>query len=56
MDYLLGLLQRTFHVDMFSYVNDQGLLIEDADLSSDAVHENFGCRYGCGIFELTKIR
>ena len=56
MDYLLNLLQGTFHIDMFSYVNDKGLLTENVDLSNDAVRENFGCVYGCGIFELTKIR
>lgn len=41
-------------VDMFSYVDDRGDLHEDAGLSPDAVAANFGCRYGCGILELTK--
>ena len=56
MAYLLDLFQDSFRIDQFSYVNDKGLLTENADLSKDAVHENYGCIYGCGIFELSKIR
>jgi len=43
-----------FRVDAFSYVNDLGDLHESAALVQDAVADNFGCRYGCGILELTK--
>ena len=53
--YLLGLMEGRYRVDSFSYVNDKGDLVRDADLSSaDAVGKNFSCHYGCGIFELTK--
>ncbi len=50
---LLGLVSD-FRVDAFSYVDDRGDLHENAPLSNDAVATNFGCRYGCGILELTK--
>ena len=42
-------------VDAFSYVDDKGDLHENAMLTKDAVANNFGCRYGCGILELTKL-
>ena len=42
-------------MDSFSYVNDKGLLIENPEMSNANIHSNFGCKYGCGIFELTKL-
>lgn len=47
-------LNRDMRVDRFSYVDDRGDLHENAALEADTVAANFGCRYGCGIFELTK--
>jgi hypothetical protein len=48
-------MEGRYRVDSFSYVDDEGDLVRDADLSSaDAVGKNFNCHYGCGIFELTK--
>jgi len=44
-----------FRVDAFSYVDDRGDLHENSALAADAVVADFGCRYGCGILELTKI-
>jgi hypothetical protein len=52
--YLLGLMEGRYAVDSFSYINDRQELITDAALDRGAVENNFGCRYGCGIFELTK--
>lgn len=51
--YLLSLVDG-FRVDAFSYVDDKGALHENAALTADAIAANFGCRYGCGILELTK--
>jgi SAM-dependent methyltransferase len=48
-------LNSDMRVDAFSYVDDKGDLHENAVLAPDAVTNNFGCRYGCGIFELTKL-
>ena len=52
--YLLGLMEGRYAVDSFSYINDRQKLITDAALDKEAVENNFGCHYGCGIFELTK--
>ena len=53
--YLIELIQDKYRVDFFSYVNDEGDLIRNADLNPAEVDDNFGCMYGCGIFELTKV-
>jgi len=53
--YLLELIARKYHIDSFSYVNDEGNLKQDAELTEEAIRTNFKCNYGCGIFELTKI-
>lgn len=52
--YLLSLLEPRFDVAQFSYVDDAGDLHEGVTLEDDLVATNFGCRYGCGIFELVK--
>lgn len=55
VSYLLDLFKDSFYIDRFSYVNDQGQLIENAELTEGSISTNFGCHYGCGIFELTKF-
>jgi SAM-dependent methyltransferase len=52
--YLLSLMEGRYAVDSFSYINDEQKLITGAALDKEAVENNFGCHYGCGIFELTK--
>lgn len=52
--YLLDLLSQHYDVRSFSYVNDAGDLFEDVTLNLNEVQANFGCQYGCGIFELLK--
>jgi SAM-dependent methyltransferase len=54
MVYLLGLIERHYDVDSFAYINDVQEFITDAVLDAAAVRENFGCRYGCGIFAMTR--
>ena len=51
---LLDLVKPLFVVERFSYVDDDGDLVEDAGLDAGQVGRNFGCRYGCGILELTR--
>jgi hypothetical protein len=51
----LELFHGKFAIDRFSFVDDEGDLHEDADLADQGVETNFGCNYGCGIFELTKL-
>ncbi len=54
MDYLLGLMENRYEIDSFAYINDKQEFITDAVIDEASVRENFGCRYGCGIFEMTR--
>ena len=54
ISYLLALMEKAYDIESFAYINDAGNFISDAALDEASVRENFGCRYGCGIFELTK--
>ena len=53
--YLLDLFSRLYRIDSFSFVGDDGKLYENVALTSDIVDTNCGCKYGCGIFEMTKL-
>lgn len=52
--YLLELWKDKYHIDSFSYVDDQGDLHTNVELTEHQVNNNFSCYFGCGIFELTK--
>ncbi len=54
VQYLIDLLSDKYTIDAFSYVDDKGDIHEEAALNKEQVANNFGCTYGCGIFELTK--
>lgn len=53
--YLLSLFRGKYRIDHFSYVNDHEDLFENVELDESHLINNFGCSYGCGIFEMTKI-
>jgi len=53
--YLLALFDGKYHIDSFSFVDDQGHLHENSPISKTNEQDNFGCCYGCGIFEMTKL-
>jgi hypothetical protein len=53
--YLLTLLEARFTLRNFSYVDDRGDLHENIDMAEEQHLANFGCHYGCGIFELEKL-
>ncbi|MGH8488610.1 MAG: DUF268 domain-containing protein [Gammaproteobacteria bacterium] len=53
--YLMERFEGDFKIDSFSYVNDIGDLHENIPLTENDVQNNFGCTYGCAIFELTKL-
>lgn len=54
--YLVGLFSAKYSIDAFAYVDDSGSLHTEVSLSDEqAVQSNFGCRFGCGIFEMTKL-
>lgn len=55
VSYLLDMFADTFRVERFSFVDDTGDLHVNIPLSARNVTSNFGCVYGCGIFELTKV-
>ena len=55
VQYLLDLFNGRYTLKRFSYVDDEGDFYEDVVLTSAAVADNFGCSWGCGIFELQKI-
>jgi hypothetical protein len=54
--YLIELFHNRYRIDSFAYENDKGDLFKDIPLNAKDVEDNFGCNYGCGIFELTKLR
>ena len=54
LKYLLRHFQGKYNIKKFSYVNDKGDLFEDAVLTEENIDKSFGCKYGCGIFELEK--
>ncbi|MEW6380716.1 MAG: DUF268 domain-containing protein [bacterium] len=53
--YLLELFVGKYQIDRFSFVDDRGDLHENVTLTDDGIENNFGCNYGCGIFEMTKL-
>jgi SAM-dependent methyltransferase len=56
IEYLLNMFQGQYIVDKFCYVDDKGDLHRDVSLDDkNAVQNNFGCYWGCGIFKLTKV-
>ena len=56
LKYLLELFKDIYRIESFSYVDDKGALFTSAPLNSQAVENNYSCHYGCGIFEMTKLR
>ena len=52
--YLLQILGDKFSIEAFHYVDDNGDLFKNVNLSEESVDTNFNCKYGCGIFELIK--
>lgn len=54
VQYLLDLFEKNYTLRRFSYVDDAGDFFEDAALTEGSIADNFGCNWGCGIFELVK--
>jgi SAM-dependent methyltransferase len=55
VSYLLECFAGKYHIDQFSFVDDQGDLHEDIPITDTNAQNNYGCVYGCGIFEMKKI-
>ncbi len=45
---------KDYVIERFSYLDQEPFVHEDMALDDPAIATNFGCRYGCAIFELTK--
>lgn len=54
LSYLIRLFEQDYRIDTLSYIDDDERFFHNADWHSEAVKTNFGCTYGCGIFEMTK--
>lgn len=52
--YLLKMLKPYVKIADFSFVDDKGELHESIPLDDQGIVTNFGCEYGCGIFECVK--
>lgn len=52
--YLMNYFKDKYSIKSFSFVDDSGLLNENAVLSESNISSNFSCYLGCGIFELIK--
>lgn len=52
--FLLKMIEGRYAIRRFAYVGDDGDIRIDAPLDSPEARESFGCRYGCGIFEMQK--
>lgn len=56
LPFLLDLFEDYYELNSFSYVDDNGQLITNPPLKGYDAENSFFCHYGCGIFELTKIK
>ena len=54
IDYLIGVFSENYTVKTFSYVDDNGDLYKTIPLEAEKTKDNYGCSWGCGIFELVK--
>jgi len=54
IDYLVGLFSEKYTIKTFSYVDDNGDLYKNTTLDAEKIKVNYGCSWGCGIFELVK--
>jgi SAM-dependent methyltransferase len=55
VQYVLDRMLRGYRLERFSFVDDSGDLHDDVIITDPDAHSSFGCQYGCGIFEMTKL-
>lgn len=53
--YLLDLFKGKYHVETFTFIDDNDNLHIDVPLTEEKISSNYGCKMGCGIFVLSKI-
>ena len=54
ISYLIAILEEDYDIVDFSFVDDKGDLNINVPLNEKDIIRNYGCHYGCGIFELIK--
>ena len=54
INYILKIVSDEFQLNSFAYIDDKGNLHADVKLDNEDTEQNFGCVYGCGVFELKK--
>jgi SAM-dependent methyltransferase len=54
VDFLVRVLEEFFEIQRVSYINDAGHLHENILNWRELAPTHFGCRTGCGVFEMTK--
>jgi hypothetical protein len=52
--FLRQMIDAWYVIEGFVYVDDHGRLVTNVDLGGPEASNNFGCQYGCGVFELRK--
>jgi hypothetical protein len=55
ISYLMELFDGKYHIDHFSLVDDNCDLHESIPITETSQLNNYGCVFGCGIFEMTKL-
>ena len=55
LSYLLGMFAGRLNLDTFAFVDDLGHFHRCSSLTEEDISNDCRCRYGCGIFELTKL-
>lgn len=53
--FLLSLFKDNYELKSFSFVDDNNNFHPEVKLNDEDIKNNFGCTYGCGIFELQKL-
>ncbi|MBY0432604.1 MAG: DUF268 domain-containing protein [Cyclobacteriaceae bacterium] len=53
--YLLDIFKPHYTIDQFSFVDDRGDLHANVPLTESEINRNYGCAFGFGIFEMTKL-
>jgi SAM-dependent methyltransferase len=54
LQYLLEMINPLYEINIFSYIDDKNHFHENESISEKHLSDNFGCHFGCAIFELTK--
>ena len=55
IQYLLDLFKEKYKIEHFSYESDDRQFHPHVPLDEKEIKRNYGCQFGCGIFELSKL-